>query len=255
MEIKMVLACMRNIFFFIFILVTNVSASFAQEVKILKGFVKNKEMQTLSFAIIYNANTKQTFSANEFGAFVIYVKINDTLVISRLSYKTDTVVITKDYYYEIRPFAIFLKRNDINLKDVKVNYRHRYDSMAKAMAELMKHDTLLNNHERRENVKEMAKPKLISTGGIGVEGLIYKAWYKYSTEGKNNEKLLKMVELYNQSVLLDDKLSIAFIMKVTGVDEKKANYIKLYCAKAKLLKTANYNDYDLLIALKECALE
>jgi hypothetical protein len=246
---------MRNILFFLFILVAYISNTFAQEVKMLKGFVKNKEMQTLSFAIIYNVNTKQTFSANEFGAFVIYVKVNDTLVISRWSYKTDTAIITKADYYEAKPFTIFLKRNDINLKDVRVNYRHRYDSMAKAMAELMKHDTLLNNHERRENVKEMAKLKLISTGGIGVEGLIYKAWYKYSTEGKNNEKLLKMVQLYNQSVLLDDKLSIAYIMNITGVDEKKANYIKLYCAKAKLLKTPNYNDYDLLVALKECALE
>lgn len=230
------------------------AAAQVKEPKTLKGFVKNGELQTLSFTIIYNNTTKQTYSANEFGAFVIQAAIGDSLIVSRLAYKTDTVVVTAAVFYETTNFVITLKRNDVQLKDVNVRRRHKNDSLAKAVAEIMKHDTLLNNNRRNENYREMSRPKLISTGGIGVEGLIYRTWYKHSTQGKNNEKLLNIINLYNQSVQLDDKLSIEYIMKVTGVNEKKAEYIKKYCAKAKLLKK-DYNDYDIIVALKECALE
>lgn len=225
----------------------------AQQSKELKGFVKNDIGQTLSFSIIYNTNTKQTYSANQFGAFVMEASLGDSLLVSRISYKADTVLITKAIFYEIKPFDIILKRKETILRDVRVNSRHKNDSLAKVYANLMKHDTLLNNNKKAENAREMAKPKLISNGGIGVEGLIYKTWYKYSEAGKSNEKLLKIISIYNESVKLDDKLSIAFIMKTTGVNEKKAEFIKTNCIKTKLHGNSNYNDYDLILALKACA--
>ncbi|MCF8428738.1 MAG: hypothetical protein K9G64_01290 [Bacteroidia bacterium] len=235
--------------FYIFLLNNNM----AQQSKKIKGFVKNNEGQTLSFSIIYNCNSLQTFSANQFGAFAIEASIGDSLVVSRMNYKTDTFVVSKAVFYETINFEIILKRKEILLKDVTINYRHKFDSMAKLSAEMMKHDVLLNNHARVENIKEMAKPKLISTGGIGVEGLIYKTWYKFSEAGKSYEKLLKIISIYNESVKLDDKLSIEFIMKITGVNEKKAEFIKTNCIKTKLRGNSNYNDYDLILALKACA--
>lgn len=238
--------------FFVFLLLL-LGETKAQQSKFLKGFVKNEEAQTLSFSIIYNCNSLQTFSANQFGAFVVEANIGDSLVVSRMNYKTDTLIVSKAIFYETIKFEMVLKRKTILLKDVTINYRHKFDSMAKLSAEMMKHDELLNNHARVENIKEMAKPKLISTGGIGVEGLIYKTWYKFSQAGKSNEKLLKIISIYNESVKLDDKLSIEFIMKITGVNDKKAEYIKTNCIKSKLLGNSNYNDYDLILALKECA--
>lgn len=225
----------------------------AQQSKELKGFVKNDIGQTLSFSIIYNTNTKQTYSANQYGAFVIEASLGDSLLVSRISYKADTVIITKAIFYEIKPFDIILKRKETILRDVRVNSRLKNDSLAKAYANLMKHDTLLNNNKKAENAREMAKPKLISNGGIGVEGLIYKTWYKFSDKGKSNEKLLKLVEMYNQSVKIDDKLSIDYIIKVTGVNAKKAEWIKDYCAKNELLKIRNFNEYDLIMVLRKCA--
>ncbi len=239
--------------FFTCLLMLWASLLMAQQSKELKGFVKNDIGQTLSFSIIYNTNTKQTYSANQFGAFVMEASLGDSLLVSRISYKADTVLITKAIFYEIKPFDIILKRKETILRDVRVNSRHKNDSLAKVYANLMKHDTLLNNNKKAENAREMAKPKLISNGGIGVEGLIYKTWYKYSEAGKSNEKLLKIISIYNESVKLDDKLSIAFIMKTTGVNEKKAEFIKTNCIKTKLHGNSNYNDYDLILALKACA--
>lgn len=244
---------MKSIIIFFVFYTLLLSNNIAQQSKKLKGFVKNNEGQTLSFTLIYNSNSQQTFSANQYGAFVLEANIGDSLVLSRMSYQTETFVVSKAIYYEAINFEIILKRKEILLKDVTINYRHKFDSMAKLSAEIMKHDVLLNNHARVENIKEMAKPKLISTGGIGVEGLIYKTWYKFSQAGKNNEKLLKIINIYNESVKLDDKLSIEFIMKITGVNEKKAEYIKTNCIKSKLLGNSNYNDYDLILALKACA--
>lgn len=244
---------MKSIIIFFVFYTLLLSNNIAQQSKKLKGFVKNNEGQTLSFTLIYNSNSQQTFSANQYGAFVLEANIGDSLVLSRMSYQTETFVVSKAIYYEAINFEMILKRKEILLKDVTINYRHKFDSMAKLSAEIMKHDVLLNNHARVENIKEMAKPKLISTGGIGVEGLIYKTWYKFSQAGKNNEKLLKIINIYNESVKLDDKLSIEFIMKITGVNEKKAEYIKTNCIKSKLLGNSNYNDYDLILALKACA--
>jgi hypothetical protein len=237
--------------FMLFLLSNNM----AQQSKKLKGFVKNMETQTLSFAIIYNVNSYQTFSANKYGAFVLEASIGDSLLVSRMSYLTDTFVVSKAVFYEAANFEIILKRKEILLKDVTINYRHKFDSMAKLSAELMKHDVLLNNNDRAKNMKKMAKINEITIlpFGIAAQGLIYKTWYKFSEAGKSNEKLLKIISLYNESVKLDDKLSIAFIMKITGVNEKKAEFIKTNCIKTKLLGNNNYNDYDLILALKACA--
>ena len=42
-------------------------------------------------------------------------------------------------------------------------------------------------------------------------------------------------------------------MNATGVNEKKAEWIKQNCAKALLLKMPKYNDYDLIMVLKKCS--
>jgi len=238
---------MKSITIFFVFYTLLLSNNIAQQSKKLKGFVKNNEGQTLSFTLIYNSNTQQTFSANQYGAFVLEANIGDSLVLSRMSYLTDTFVVSKAIYYEAINFEMILKRKEILLKDVTINYRHKFDSMAKLSAEIMKHDVLLNNHARVENIKEMAKPVSI------LNGLIYRTWYRFSDEGKNNEKLLKIISIYNESVKLDDKLSIEFIMKITGVNEKKAEFIKTNCIKSKLRGNSNYNDYDLILALKACA--
>lgn len=241
---------MKSITIFFVFYTLLLSNNIAQQSKKLKGFVKNNEGQTLSFTLIYNSNSQQTFSANQYGAFVLEANIGDSLVLSRMSYLTDTFVVSKAIYYETINFEMILKRKEILLKDVTINYRHKFDSMAKISAETMKHDVLLNNHARIENMREMAKIKII---GPVVQGLIYKTWYKFSEAGKSNEKLLKIISIYNESVKLDDKLSIEFIIKITGVNEKKAEFIKQYCIKSKLLGHSNYNDYDLILALKACA--
>jgi len=238
---------MKSITIFFVFYTLLLSNNIAQQSKKLKGFIKNNEGQTLSFTLIYNSNTQQTFSANQYGAFVLEANIGDSLVLSRMSYLTDTFVVSKAIYYEAINFEMILKRKEILLKDVTINYRHKFDSMAKLSAEIMKHDVLLNNHARVENIKEMAKPVSI------LNGLIYRTWYRFSDEGKNNEKLLKIISIYNESVKLDDKLSIEFIMKITGVNEKKAEFIKTNCIKSKLRGNSNYNDYDLILALKACA--
>ena len=246
---------MKSVIIFVVFYTLLLSNNIAQQSKKLKGFVKNNEGQTLSFTLIYNSNSHQTFSANQYGAFVVEANVGDSLVLSRMSYQTDTFVVSKAVYYETIIFEMILKRKEILLKDVTINYHHKFDSMAKISAELMKHDVLLNNHDRAKNMKEMAKISeiVILPFGIAAQGLIYKTWYKFSEAGKSNEKLLKIINIYNESVKLDDKLSIAFIMKTTGVNEKKAEFIKTNCIKNKLLGISNYNDYDLILALKACA--
>lgn len=246
---------MKSIIIFFVFYTLLLSQNIAQQSKKLKGFVKNNEGQTLSFTLIYNINSQQTFSSNQYGAFVLEANIGDSLVLSRMSYLTDTFVVSKAIYYETINFEMILKRKAILLKDVTINYRHKFDSMAKLSAEIMKHNVLLNNHDRAKNMKEMAKISEITIlpFGIAAQGLIYKTWYKFSQAGKNNEKLLKIISIYNESVKLDDKLSIEFIMKITGVNEKKAEFIKTNCIKSKLLGNNNYNDYDLILALKTCA--
>ena len=244
---------MKKIITIIFSLLIN--NLFAQQAKVLKGFVRNSEKQTLSFTIIFNLNTQKSITANEFGAFQLMASIGDSLLVSRLAYKTDTFIVTKAIFYEIKPFDIFLKRKENLLKDIKVNSRYRNDSIAKAYANLMKHDTLLNNNKKAENIKEMSKPKLISNGGIGVEGLIYKAWYKYSDKGKSNEKLLKIITLYNKNIEIDDRVPLDLVEKITGLSSIKAQFLKQNCIKNKLLLLSNYNDYDLIQIIKKCAEE
>lgn len=235
-----------------------ISNLFAQETKILKGFVRNAEKQTLSFTIIFNLNTQKSITANEFGAFQLVASIGDSLLVSRLAYKTDTFIVSKAIFYEIKPFDIFLKRKENLLKDIKVNSRYRNDSIAKAYANLMKHDTLLNNNNRAKNMKQMSKISditFISSGGIAVTGLINKVWYHLSDKGKSNEKLLQIITLYNKNIEIDDRVPLDLIEKITGLSSIKAQFLKQNCIKNKLLLLSNYNDYDLIQIIKKCAEE
>jgi hypothetical protein len=235
-----------------------ISNLFAQETKILKGFVRNAEKQTLSFTIIFNLNTQKSITANEFGAFQLMASIGDSLLVSRLAYKTDTFIVSKAIFYEIKPFDIFLKRKENLLKDIKVNSRYRNDSIAEAYANLMKHDTLLNNNNRAKNMKQMSKISditFISSGGIAVTGLINKVWYHLSDKGKSNEKLLQIITLYNKNIEIDDRVPLDLVEKVTGLSSIKAQFLKQNCIKNKLLLLSNYNDYDLIQIIKKCAEE
>ena len=184
--------------------------------------------------------------------------IGDSLLVSRLAYKTDTFIVSKAIFYEIKPFDIFLKRKENLLKDIKVNSRYRNDSIAEAYANLMKHDTLLNNNNRAKNMKQMSKISditFISSGGIAVTGLINKVWYHLSDKGKSNEKLLQIITLYNKNIEIDDRVPLDLVEKVTGLSSIKAQFLKQNCIKNKLLLLSNYNDYDLIQIIKKCAEE
>jgi hypothetical protein len=249
---------MKYIFTILLFCILFIGKSMAQETKILKGFVRNAEKQTLSFTIIFNLNTQKSITANEFGAFQLMASIGDSLLVSRLAYKTDTFIVSKAIFYEIKPFDIFLKRKENLLKDIKVNSRYRNDSIAEAYANLMKHDTLLNNNNRAKNMKQMSKISditFISSGGIAVTGLINKVWYHLSDKGKSNEKLLQIITLYNKNIEIDDRVPLDLVEKVTGLSSIKAQFLKQNCIKNKLLLLSNYNDYDLIQIIKKCAEE
>ena len=61
---------MKSIIIFFVFYTLMLSNNIAQQSKKLKGFVKNNDGQYLSFTLIYNINSQQTFSTNQYGAFV-----------------------------------------------------------------------------------------------------------------------------------------------------------------------------------------
>lgn len=232
------------IFTFLFFVVNTNSK--AQQTKFfIKGFVVGYDTVTpIPLANIHNITSKNRYVTNKYGAFGLFVEPTDTIEFSVIGYKT-AIVFCKDYTKQGDvPIVIKLKRNYIKLKEVTISgQKRKQDSMARAAAKRLKTDPLLNNYITAYSIYNASQGGMLSSILAGGNKKI-----------QEYEKLIRLIEIYNEQSLVSEKYNIELVMKTTLLKEVEAKALMKYCELPNYF-VLNSNEYDIVLAIQNCFYE
>jgi hypothetical protein len=210
---------------------------------IIKGFVIGADTNnTIPLANILNKTSQKRYISNRHGAFGIPVELNDTLSFSVIGYQNFELVVKK--YVEKNhtdPIKVRLKQISYKLKEVDINYHQkRRDSLARRAAVLLKTSPLLNNYDH------------IDSWISGSTGSPLTELFSGSNQKLQEYiKLTHLIELYREQQLVDEKYTDDIIMRSTGLSLTQVPEFKKFCNLPNYF-ILNSNDYDLVIAIREC---
>lgn len=219
---------------------------FAQETNI-KGIITNESNKAILFANIVVKPSGKTYNTNNFGAFVLKALYGDTIQISAISYRSISIPVN---FRDDTLLRIVMKR----LKETPIPKRKfaDRDSFAIKAAQTLKTDPLLNNYDRIKKWPGKKVELVVLPFGVAATGVISALWYKYSDRGKEMQKTLHLLDLYKQEMKANERLTTNYVMEGLGCNEVLAKKILENCKLSNdfIIKA---NDYDLIEALKKCA--
>lgn len=208
----------------------------------IKGFVLDAETsKPLPLANIQNKNSGNKYISNRFGAFGIWVDINDTLLFSVLGYKM-TSLIVKPYknIADSAPVKVKLNAAFIKLRDVNVTAnKRRQDSLARLAAEKLKTDPLLNNYNSTYSIYNSAFGPFSSFLASGNKKI------------QEYEKLISLLELYRQRQRVEKRYNVELVMRSTDLKESEALELMRYCNLPDYF-IMNSSDYDIILTIRNC---
>lgn len=226
----------------IFCLVWLINLKAQQNKFYIKGFVVGADTNApIPLANIHNITSQTRYITNRFGAFGINVLPTDTIEFSVIGYKTYLLVCTNYLKQGDVPIVIKLKRNYIKLKEVIVSgQKRKQDSLARVAAKRLRTDPLLNNYSTVLSIYNASQGGMLSS--ILASG---------NKKIQEYEKLLRLMEIYNEQIQVGEKYNIELVMRTTQLDEKHARELMKYCEIPNYF-VLNSNEYDIILAIKNC---
>jgi hypothetical protein len=209
----------------------------------LKGFVIGADTNnTIPLANILKKPSGERYISNRYGGFTIVVKETDTLVFSVIGYQNFVLPCKKYVSMQYTdPIRVRMKPTTYRLKEAEVNYNQkRRDSLARVAAKVLKTNPILNNYDHYQSW---------ITGSSG--SVITDLFASSNKKLQQYDKLQRLIELYHEQQLVDDRYTIDLIMRATGLPENKVLEFKKYCNIPHYF-ILNSNDYELVLAIKSC---
>ena len=231
---RIIFAAMMKFWLYISLLLIGFK-SYSQE-NAISGFVCNKEDKgRLAFVNIKNITTGMQVYDNFKGEFKIIAKPGDCLIISKLEYKPDTIIIKNN-----DPLTVYITRNSILLKEVSI---HSSKLNAETEFEATKKDfsKIYGSLGYRDF---LATP---TTGGVGIS--IDAIWNSLSRSGRNAEKLRETIENDYEQNIIDFRFNKTLVAKITGLTDIKLSTF-MYKYRPELYITLNTNDYEFASIIK-----
>ncbi|OYU95698.1 MAG: hypothetical protein CFE21_11205 [Bacteroidetes bacterium B1(2017)] len=210
---------------------------------LIRGYVIGSDTNsTIPLANILKKPSGERYISNRYGAFGIQVKETDTLVFSVIGYQNYILPVKKYVLLNLSdPIRVKLKPAIYRLKDAEINYnKHKRDSVARLAAKILKTSPLLNNYEH------------VNSWITGSSGSVVTDMFA----GSNSQlqqylKLERLIALYHEQELVDDKYTDDLIIRSTGILPEKVLEFKKYCNLPHYF-ILNSNDYDLVLAIRSC---
>jgi hypothetical protein len=208
----------------------------------IKGFVVGADTNAaIPLANIHNITSQTRYITNRYGAFGIHVFPNDTIEFSVIGYKTYVLICANYLNQGDVPIIIKLKRSYIKLREVIVSgQKRKQDSMARAAAKRLRTDPLLNNYSTSISIYNASQGGMLSSILAGGNKKI-----------QEYEKLMRLMEIYNEQNQVSEKYNIELVMRTTLLDEKHARELMKYCEIPNYF-ILNSNEYDIILAIKNC---
>lgn len=190
--------------------------------------------QPLFGANIYNVNTKKFTFSDKNGHFEITVSLNDTLIVTKSTYRQLVAVVDKDIYYGLEDFFLYYKAT--MLKEVTIiGLNPSYEGFKKDIVTL----ELPEYYKRAEDVKltEMQKANavykeggnILSLGGKITMSPISFLYDKYSRKSKMNRLYNEMVSYEDEVERIHNKYNREIVSEITGLAGDELLNFMMYC--------------------------
>ncbi|MFI5222434.1 MAG: hypothetical protein ACHQK8_08920 [Bacteroidia bacterium] len=222
----------------------------------INGYTLNSEqLQAIPLTNISTRVGKERFISNRKGFFHMRVHPKDTLHFSAIGF-AELYIPVQNLLHENQNDTLIILMTSVSyqLKEVKIVPNRERDSIARIVAKLLMHDSLLNNYDRvykRPRGKLLVSPYLFAPGII-YEGPITELYNRFSKEGKDYVRFEEFVKYAKRQQIYDEKYNKEMVKKVTDIDDSDLDEFMMFCKPDKDF-VINSNEYDLNEFVKKCA--
>ncbi len=214
----------------------------AQQLTLYGRTISAQQAEVVQLASITNTTTGKKYISNRQGYFKLFYTPTDNILITAVGY--DSVYIqtsTLDLNSANDTILVILKSKVVKLKELRVvSSNPARDSIARAAAEFLKNDPLMNNYDR---VLNREKGGLMSP--------LTAMYQQFSKEGRDAARFEEFMAYMEKQKQADRKYNRNVVKRVTDLPDIQLDEFMLFCRLDKDF-VIQASDYDLLSAIRKC---
>lgn len=217
----------------------------AKEFKITGRTLSSERNEVVQLASVINLSNGKRAISNRQGYFKITFLPDDTIFISAIGYRSMTVICRNINLQKLTDtITVVMKAVDVTLREVTVvSSNPKRDSIARAAAEFLKTDPLMNNYDR-----------ILNRQRGGLMSPLTAMYQQFSKEGRDAVQFEEFLAYAERQKQADRRYNRNFVKRVTKLDDKYLDEFMLFCKLDKEFIIAT-SDYDLVQATQKCAKE
>lgn len=218
---------------------------------IIAGYVfEESNGLPLPYVNVYVKRTRHGTITDTTGYFLLTTGISDTIVFSSLGFDKKYVVVTGEDAENNKPLVVFLDTKIYELRSVEIIALKRYKQLEYDITNMKLPENdytyAVTNFPFRPSDIDYYTRSSTPISGLGVVFSPITALYDmFSKEGKEKQKLEELQQKDYLNSIIDEKISTALVMKITGLNQVECNIFLNWCEFSSdfLLKL---NEYDLI---------
>lgn len=216
---------------------------FAQRTPFTAILISDENANVVQLASVQNLVSGQKAISNRKGIFKINITKSDSVKISAVGFET-LIVYPMEQWPEFAKdtIMILMRSTNYELKGVTVVYSNRKrDSIARAAAEYLKNDPLMNNNDRI-----LKRPR-----GNGLTGVLTEMYYEFSKAGQDMVKFEAFILYYEEQKKIDARYNKEIAKRVTNLQDFYLDEFIQFCRPERNF-VLHANDYDFLKHIQDC---
>lgn len=195
-------------------------------------------------SVLNRSQQKKAISSRQ-GYFKLLASPTDTIIITAIGYDSISFIAQELMGSNgSDTIVVLLKSKNYLLKEAKiVSSNPKRDSLARAAAEFLKTDPLMNNYDR-----------ILNRQKGGLMNPLTAMYQQFSKEGKDAAKFEDFLYYMEKQKLVDRRFNRDFVKKATNLSDIQLDEFMVFCKPDKdFVLTAS--EYDLIAKVQQCAHE
>ena len=216
---------------------------FAQQNHILVGrTLRVNQAEIVQLASVYNLNSGMRKISNRSGYFAMPMLATDTIIITSIGYDSAVVIgSTLTFEHNTDTILVLLKPKNVSLKEVKIlSSNPKRDSLARAAAEYLKNDPLMNDYSR---ILDRPKGSVMSP--------LTAIYQQFSKEGRDAAHFEEFMAYMEEQKRGDRIYNRALVLRATTILPIQVDEFMLFCKPGKAF-ILSASQYDLIKAIQTC---
>jgi hypothetical protein len=216
---------------------------FAQRTPFTALLISDENATVVQLASVQNLVSRQKALSNRKGILKLNVGKTDSVQISAVGFETMVIYPLEQWpQYKGDTIMILMRSTNYELKGVTIVYSNRKrDSIARAAAEFLKSDPLMNNNDRI-----LKRPR-----GSGLTGVLTEMYYEFSKAGQDMVKFEQFIMYYEEQKKIDARYNKEVVKRVTNLPDFYMDEFIMFCRPERSF-ALTANDYDLLKYIQDC---